>query len=65
MKQPKKLTRTQKELLSAQGYVADGWMLIEETERCLTIINKESGETNIADKYTKKGARKNVRKNND
>lgn len=59
MKQPKKLTREQKIAVSAQGYVADNWMLVEETEFYLKIINKSSGKTRRVDRYVipKKGGK--------
>ena len=38
MKQPKKLTREQKECLSAHCLKADEWMLVAETEFYLKII---------------------------
>lgn len=51
MKQPKKLTRKQKECLSAHHLNADNWMLIEETEFYLKVINKESKRKRTLDKF--------------
>lgn len=51
MKQPKKLTRNQKECLSAHHLNAENWMLIEETEFYLKIINKQTGVKKIVDKF--------------
>lgn len=57
MKQPKKLTRQQKECLSAHHLNADNWMLVEETEFYLKIINKQAGTRKSVDKF-----RREVRK---
>ena len=43
MKQPKKLTREQKEACSAHHLNAEHWLLVEETEFYLKLINKETG----------------------
>lgn len=51
MKQPKKLTRSQKECLSAHHLKTDNWMLVEETEFYLKIINKETGKRKSVDKF--------------
>lgn len=51
MKQPKKLTRIQKECLSAHHLNADNWALIEETEFYLKIINKKTGTRKTIDKF--------------
>lgn len=42
MKQPKKLTREQKECLSAHYLNCKDWMLVEETEFYYRIINKNT-----------------------
>lgn len=59
MKQPKKLTREQKQAVSAAGLLPDNWQLIEETEFYLKIINKTSGKTRRIDRYAipKKGVK--------
>lgn len=54
MKQPKRLTRNQKGILSANRLKADNWSLIEETEVYLKIINKESGKIRMIDKFRRK-----------
>lgn len=54
MKNPKKLTRTQKETVSAYVLIARNWALVEETEFYLKIINKESGKIRMADKFGRK-----------
>lgn len=51
MKQPKKLTRQQKMCLSAHRLRADEWMLVEETDFYLKIINKSTGARKSLDKY--------------
>lgn len=65
MKQPKKLTRRQKECLSAHYLNADNWMLVEETEFYLKIINKKTGKIRSVDKFKrpKKGVRRNAGSN--
>ena len=65
MKQPKRLTRSQKECLSAHYLNADNWMLVEETEFYLKIINKQTGKIMSVDKFkrAKKGARRNAGSN--
>ena len=60
MKQPKRLTREQKEAVSASGYLPDNWMLIEQTEFYLKIIHKITNTRRTIDRYAipKKGGRK-------
>ena len=60
MKQPKKLTREQKESLSAQGYVPENWMLEKETEFYLKIVHKTTKVRKTVDRYAipKKGGRR-------
>lgn len=53
MKQPKKLTRAQKEAVSAAHLNVEHWMLVRETEFYLKIINKETGREKIIDKFRK------------
>ena len=43
MKQPKKLTREQKECLFAHYLNCKDWMLVDETEFYYRIINKNTG----------------------
>lgn len=54
MKRPKRITRNQKEILSANRLKADNWSLVEETEFYLKIINKESGKIRMIDKFRRK-----------
>lgn len=51
MKQPKKLTREQKECLSAHYLNCKDWMLVEETEFYYRIINKNTGTIKSVDKF--------------
>ena len=44
MKQPKKLTRDQKFLLTRAGYDVKEWMFVEEDEQAIRIINKKTKE---------------------
>ena len=50
MKQPKKLTRTQKEILSKQGLNAKDWGLATENENSLMIVNRKTKEVRIIEK---------------
>lgn len=57
MKRGKRLTRQQKEIVSAHGLVANNWMFVEEvTESHIKVINKASGRIKILDIYRKKSA---------
>lgn len=57
MKQPKKLTKKQKEIVSAHGLVANNWMFVEDvTESHIKVINKASGKVKILDIYRKRNA---------
>lgn len=51
LKQAKKLTRAQKECLSAHSLNADNWMLVEEMEFYYKIINKQSNRIKLVDKF--------------
>lgn len=50
MKQPKRLTRWQKECLSAYHFNVEDWALLKETESHLHIINKVTGQQESVDK---------------
>lgn len=58
MKQAKRLTRQQKECLSAHHLNADNWMLVEETDFYLKIINKQTGTRKSVDKFRRKVRRR-------
>ena len=55
MKQPKKLTREQKEIVSAHGLVANNWMFVEDvTESHIKVINKNLKTKKYLDKFIDK-----------
>ena len=54
MKQPKRLTRDQKEIVSSHYLKADDWMLAEETEFYLKLINKRNGKPKTIDKFKRR-----------
>ena len=58
MKQPKKLTRQQKECASSHHLKASDWMLVRETEFYLYLINKERTKTKRVDKFIRGAKRK-------
>ena len=51
MKQPKRLTREQKEAVAAARFNPANWMLAGETEFYLKIIHKETGIVRSVDKF--------------
>lgn len=51
MKQPKRLTRKQKECLTAHCLNWNDWMLVEETDFCYRVINKKTGAVKSVDKF--------------
>lgn len=51
MKQPKKLTRQQKEAVSAAGLVWQNWSLVRETDFYLYIVNRQTGTERRIDRY--------------
>lgn len=54
MKQPKKLTRAQKEAVSAYHLSVDDWMHLEDVgDSYIKIINKKTGKVKIIDKHQK------------
>lgn len=59
MKQPKRLTRKQKECLSAQDLNWREWLLLEETEFSYRLVHKVTGRIKRVDKFVKR--RKNGR----
>lgn len=63
MKQPKKLTREQKECLSAHYLNCKDWMLVEETDFYYRIINKNTGVIKSVDKFRR--VRRRSKMNND
>lgn len=57
MKQPKRLTREQKQAVSTAGYLSEDWQLEQETEFYLKIVHKRTVARRTVDKYAipKKG----------
>lgn len=53
MKQPKKLTREQKQAVSAAGLVVKNWSLVRETDFYLYIVNRQTGTERRIDRYAK------------
>lgn len=51
MKQAKKLTRSQKEIVSKNGLRPDRWMFISDSEFEIKIIHKYSGNIRNIEKY--------------
>ena len=51
MKQPKKLTRNQKEIVQSHGLIPDNWMLQQETEFYLHLVNKKTQSKKTIDKF--------------
>lgn len=51
MKNPKRLTREQKQAVSAANLNPDNWSLVEQTESYLKIIHKTSGKIRRIDRY--------------
>ena len=54
MKQPKKLSREQKEIVSNNNLNADQWMLVEELEFYLKIMNKGTSKIKMITRFPKK-----------
>lgn len=55
MKQPKKLTREQKQIVFAHRLNPNNWMLAEETDFYYKLVNKETGRKKSVDKFFKGG----------
>lgn len=49
MKQPKKLTRAEKEVLARHGLIASQWMLVEQFGSYLKVIHKDTGKIKLVD----------------
>lgn len=58
MKQPKKLTRTQKEIVHSHGYNVDKWMLRKETPFKLYLVHKENGKRLTVDNFKRREIKK-------
>lgn len=53
MKQPKSLTREQKEIVTQNALIANQWMLVEDLGSYLKIMHKDTKKTRIINKYTR------------
>lgn len=51
MKQAKRLTRSQKEVVKSHGLVPNNWMLQQETDFYFHLVNKKTQSTKIIDKF--------------
>lgn len=56
-KRPRKPIRWQKECLSAHYLKADNWLIEEETDFYLKIINKKTGTKKSVDKFRREKRR--------
>ena len=52
MKQPKKLTRSQKEVLKKKGLNWNDYMLLTEDKETFTVITKKENKNGIKEQYT-------------
>lgn len=50
MKQPKKPTRANKELMSKNGLVANNWLVVWEDKEVLEVISKRSKQRRVLKK---------------
>lgn len=55
IKQGKRLTREQKQIVSNHYLNPDDWMLVEDLGSYLKVVGKESKQIKIIDKRKKKG----------
>lgn len=53
MKQPKRLTREQKEIVAGHNMNPKEWMYIEESDMTITVYHKTKGIKKIIDKFKK------------
>lgn len=53
MKQPKKLTREQKEIVSGHAENPKNWAFVSETDMTITVIHKTKGIIKKMDKFKK------------
>lgn len=50
MKQPRKPTRENKELMSKHNLVVDNWMVLSESKTDITLISRRSGQRRVLEK---------------
>lgn len=60
MKQPRKLKRAEKEILSKNGLQASKWMYVSETEFYLKVWNKDTHTIKNVSKYPSKARRTDI-----
>lgn len=53
MKQPKRLTRTQKKIVSGHKLNPENWMLVLEENGAIEVINKKSGKIRSLERRTR------------
>lgn len=54
IKQPKKLTREQKEIVANNNMIAKEWMFADDLGSYLKIIHKTTGKIKLIDKHKRK-----------
>lgn len=54
MKQPKKLTRANKEILASHNHNPNDWMLHKETEFYLYLVHKTDGRRLTVDRFKRR-----------
>ena len=54
MKQPKKLTREQKQLVTANNLNPKNWMFVDDLGSYIKIINKETNHIKMITKFPRK-----------
>lgn len=57
MKQPKKLTREQKQLVTANNLNPKNWMFVDDLGSYIKIINKETNHIKMITKFPRKEKR--------
>ncbi len=58
VKQPKKLTRKRKDIVSSYRLNANDWMLDKETDFYFYLVGKNGDKKKIIDKFARGGKRK-------
>lgn len=54
MKQPRKPTRNEKEVMSSHDLVVNEWMVIKATEFYLYLIHKQTGKKKTIDNFKRR-----------
>ena len=58
MKQPKKPTRNQKEIIRSNGLNEKDWMVVRESDFYINLVHKKTGQRKRIDNYLLKGGRR-------